>query len=60
MTEKRCPACGADDMRTSVFVGGISLCRLCASGESMQMALKIARSKHREKLEQIWAALQRE
>ena len=58
MNEERCPACG-QGMKTGIRVGSIRLCRLCASSGSVDIAVEIARSRHREKLEEIWASLQK-
>ena len=54
---ERCPACG-EPMKGKVSVGAFYLCRKCTSRNSLDIALKIAKSKHREKLEQIWEMLE--
>ncbi len=58
--EKRCPACG-EEIDRGVEVGAYILCSKCGdSNESRATALRIAKSKHKEKLEKIWAELKKE
>jgi len=57
--EEKCPTCG-EEMTVRCHVGAYVLCRKCSSAGSMETALKIAKSKHREKLELIWKELQKE
>ncbi len=59
MDNERCPACGGE-MVTKCYVGSYALCRKCSSNDSRETALKIAKSKHKEKLEKIWAELEKE
>lgn len=58
-SEERCPVCG-EKMVTKVYVGTYAMCRKCAGSESRETALKIAKSKHKEKLEKIWTELNKE
>ena len=53
---KRCPACGGEIDR-GVGIGLYVLCGKCGSKENVDTALKIAKSKHKEKLEKIIAIL---
>jgi len=57
--EKRCPACG-EEIHTGSEVGAYILCRKCSSNETRETALKIAKSKHRERLKKIWAELEKD
>lgn len=54
---KTCPACGGP-LHLSVSVGGMHLCRMCASVDSVQTALQITRHKHAANLREILAALE--
>lgn len=56
MKDERCPACG-EEMKVSCWVGDYRLCRKCSSASSVRIALKISKSKHRERLIKIWEAL---
>jgi len=57
--ENRCQACGgyiSNGREVEHFI----LCSHCATEENVETALKIARSKHKERLKQIWAELEKE
>jgi len=57
--EERCPVCG-EKMVTKVWVRNFAMCRKCAGSGNVETALKIARSKHKDKLEKIWTELNKE
>jgi len=57
---ERCPACGGE-MNVRCHIGaGYYVCCKCGSVGSREIALKIAKSKHKEKLEKIWTELEKE
>jgi hypothetical protein len=49
---EKCQACG-EETTAVVSVGAYRFCRKCASQGSFEIALEIAKHKHREKLKKI-------
>ena len=52
--EKKCDACG-EEMKSTCSVGSYLFCRKCSSLSCLDVSLKIAKIRHREKLEGILA-----
>jgi len=57
--ENRCPACGGY-ISSGREVENFVLCSHCATKENVDTALKIASSKHKERLKDILAELKKE
>jgi hypothetical protein len=51
MSDDKCDACGAE--HANIIVGGHRLCRLCSTSECLDLARKVARLKHKAKLEAL-------